>query len=262
MPESIYADQNDTLSISSQGSEIDEFLQEDILAPMRISADDEEEGDQEALSDHPEQRVAEPQVSISQTQYRLLKTLTRNLTDTLHQINILLNTVDVVRREVPEESEDSLVDVHSDDSSSTFGVTVIEGVFDGKNMVGPDGRSYEVPLNYASKSKLVEGDMMKLTIDRHGSYIYKQIGPIQRSRIVASLDYDPLAKQYLAIFGEQRWNLLSAAVTYYHGEVGDEVVVLVPQESVSHWAAVENIIKIHRSSTADTRLSNENSIGL
>ena len=40
---------------------------------------------------------------------------------------------------------------------------VIEGIFDGQIMIGPDGKNYPVPANYASKSKLVEGDIMKLT---------------------------------------------------------------------------------------------------
>ena len=31
---------------------------------------------------------------------------------------------------------------------------VIEGVFDGQSMVGSDGKTYPVPANYASKSKL------------------------------------------------------------------------------------------------------------
>src|SRR3712207_6782664 len=42
---------------------------------------------------------------------------------------------------------------------------VIEGVFDGQNMVGSDGKTYPVPANYASKSKLVQGDILKLTIE-------------------------------------------------------------------------------------------------
>src|SRR3989338_6572507 len=47
--------------------------------------------------------------------------------------------------------------------SSTAGRTV-EGIFDGQNMVDSHGQTYPVPANYASKSKLVEGDGMKLTI--------------------------------------------------------------------------------------------------
>jgi hypothetical protein len=39
---------------------------------------------------------------------------------------------------------------------------VIEGVFDGQVMVGPDGKNYPVPANYASKSKLLEGTQGRL----------------------------------------------------------------------------------------------------
>ena len=60
---------------------------------------------------------------------------------------------------------------------------VIEGIFDGQNMMDAAGQSYPVPANYASKSKLVEGDGMKLTITDEGKFIYKQIAPIER-RIV------------------------------------------------------------------------------
>ena len=41
---------------------------------------------------------------------------------------------------------------------------IIEGVFDGQNMIGPDKKTYSVPANYASKSKLIPGDVLKLTI--------------------------------------------------------------------------------------------------
>jgi len=49
---------------------------------------------------------------------------------------------------------------------------VIEGVFDGQNMVGSDGKTYPVPANYASKSKLVQGDILKLTIADDGAFLY------------------------------------------------------------------------------------------
>jgi hypothetical protein len=64
---------------------------------------------------------------------------------------------------------------------------IIEGVFDGQVMIGPDGKSYPVPANYASKSKLVEGDILKLTIADDGGFIYKQIGPIPRRQIIGTL---------------------------------------------------------------------------
>src|ERR1700691_5767926 len=64
---------------------------------------------------------------------------------------------------------------------------VIEGVFDGQNMVGSYRKTYPVPANYASKSKLVQGDILKLTIAEAGAFLYKQIGPIPRKQVVGTL---------------------------------------------------------------------------
>ncbi|TSC77070.1 MAG: hypothetical protein G01um101431_253 [Parcubacteria group bacterium Gr01-1014_31] len=119
---------------------------------------------------------------------------------------------------------------------------VIEGVFNGEAMVGADGKRYNVPPNYASKSKLVEGDILKLTITQNGSFIYKQIGPIERDQFIGVLARDQLTGDWYAVKGERRWRVLTASVTYFHGKPGDQVVILVPKSSRSNWAAVENII--------------------
>ena len=34
-----------------------------------------------------------------------------------------------------------------------------------------------------------------------------------------------------------------ASITYFKGDVGDEVVILVPIDKQTEWAAVENIVK-------------------
>lgn len=122
--------------------------------------------------------------------------------------------------------------------------TIVEGVFDGQNMAGPDGKMYTVPANYASKSKLVEGDIMKLTIKDDGSFIYKQIGPVKRRRQVGVLVREDETGSYrAALENGHSYRLLTASVSYYKGEAGDSVVLLAPQEMRSKWAAVENIIK-------------------
>ncbi|MFA5358802.1 MAG: hypothetical protein WC310_03210 [Patescibacteria group bacterium] len=120
---------------------------------------------------------------------------------------------------------------------------VVEGVFDGQKMIDTEGQEYQIPPNYISKSKLVEGDILKLTIDDRGNFVYKQIGPVGRRRVKAQLGQDPETKQYYAVAGTKRWKLITAAVTYFRGDPGDEVVILVPEESKSAWAAVENVIK-------------------
>lgn len=121
------------------------------------------------------------------------------------------------------------------------GSRVTEGVFDGQHMIGADGKQYLVPPNYASKSKLVEGDMMKLAITQEGAFIYKQIGPIDRRRVNCTLEKDEMGMWH-ATNGVHRWRLLTAAVTYFKGNQGDEAIILVPSATPSKWAAVENII--------------------
>ncbi len=119
---------------------------------------------------------------------------------------------------------------------------VVEGVFDGQNMVGPDGKIYTVPANYASKSKLVEGDMMKLTITDDGSFIYKQIGPVERARAVGTLVRDDSGNWRGVMDGGRSFRLLTASVTYFRGQAGDQVVMLVPEAMDSRWAAVEHVV--------------------
>ncbi len=123
------------------------------------------------------------------------------------------------------------------------GGRVVEGVFNGQNMIGADGKEYSVPANYASKSKLVEGDILKLIINQRGEFIYKQIGPIERTRIVGTLTQDKDSENFIVLSQGKRWRVLTASVTYFKGAPGDEVVILVPKNTPSRWAAVENIIK-------------------
>ncbi|MEK7569922.1 MAG: hypothetical protein AAB515_00555 [Patescibacteria group bacterium] len=129
---------------------------------------------------------------------------------------------------------------------------IIEGLFDGQHMVGPDGKQYSVPANYASKSKLVEGDKLKLTITGDGSFIYKQIGPVDRNRVVGKLVRDEQTDEFQVVAAGIVYRVLLASITYFKGEPGDDVVILLPKDQQARFAAVENIIKhIPGQETAD-----------
>ncbi len=121
--------------------------------------------------------------------------------------------------------------------------TMLEGVFDGQHMVGSDGRQYVVPPNYASKSKLVEGDILKLTIQPNGTFLYKQIGPIERQRVMGTLVRDEFTSDWCVGALGKKYHILSAAVSFYKGSVGDDAVILIPKSAPSRWAALENVIK-------------------
>ena len=116
---------------------------------------------------------------------------------------------------------------------------VIEGVFDGQNMVGSDGKNYPVPANYASKSKLVQGDILKLTIADDGAFLYKQIGPIPRRQVVGVLNQKD--GHYFVDVGDKQYRVLLASVTYFKAKPGDQVSVNIPEDSSveAEWAALE-----------------------
>ncbi len=117
---------------------------------------------------------------------------------------------------------------------------IVEGVFNGQNMVDSQSNKYPVPANYASKSKLIEGDKLKLTISDNGSFIYKQITLIPRRLLVGNLVLD--GSQYQVLADSKVFNVLYASVTFFRAKVGDEVTIIVPEEGESLWAAIENII--------------------
>ena len=128
-------------------------------------------------------------------------------------------------------------------SSATADGQVIEGLFDGQNMLGPDGKRYSVPANYASKSKLVEGDGLKLTIMPDGSFVYKQINLLERDRLVGVLAIDEKNDEYRVVADGKSYKVLTASITYYKGEPGARVTILVPKGRETAWAAVENVYK-------------------
>ncbi len=115
---------------------------------------------------------------------------------------------------------------------------IVEGIFDGQIMIGPDGKNYPVPANYASKSKLVEGDIMKLTITDDGKFMYKQIGPVERKTVIGTLTrHDD--KYYVEVAGRE-YQILYASVTYFRLREGSQVSVTIPaQNDEATWAAVE-----------------------
>ena len=147
-------------------------------------------------------------------------------------------------RQALDEAPDDGIEIPSQSSSEATAPAeerVIEGVFDGQNMQGNDGQEYPVPPNYASKSKLVEGDVLKLTIGTDGSFVYKQIHPVDRRRVVGTLVVDEDGT-----FGVQTtdktFKVLLASVTFYRAQEGDEVTILLPEHGEAHWGAVDNVI--------------------
>ena len=154
--------------------------------------------------------------------------------DTIKQVEEELKKLGVNASELPKPKKQKLVEPGDVESVGK----IIEGHFDGQNMIGPDGKVYPVPANYASKSKLIEGDNLKLTIANDGSFIYKQIGPVARKQIIGTLAQHD-GSYYVEASGRE-YRILLASVTYFRLNEGDQVTIIVPEDNPdATWAAVE-----------------------
>ncbi len=117
---------------------------------------------------------------------------------------------------------------------------IIEWVFSGEEMIGVDNNKYLVPVNYASKSKLVQWDRMKLTINPAGKMLYKQIKQIERETKVGLLTQDK--GKYQVIADGVSYNVLTAAVTHFQAAIGDSITILVPAGKEATFGAIEAVI--------------------
>ena len=125
---------------------------------------------------------------------------------------------------------------------------VIYGVFDGEVMRGKDGESYPVLMNYAAKSKLLEGDELELQWPKNGKMIYKRLQRTPRklatARIVKSGD------TYQAFYEGHAYKISPAASQFFKLRAGQRVRIWLPKDSKTHpsrWAAIHSVSKRHQS---------------
>lgn len=123
---------------------------------------------------------------------------------------------------------------------------VVEGYFDGENMIGDNGQMYPVPQNYASKTQLVIGDRMKwiLTSTRE---IFKLIQPAPRKRVIGTFAIE--GDNYIVLVdGESNpVKILKASATYAMKNLGlainSEVAIYIPQDATASWGAFISVVK-------------------
>lgn len=116
---------------------------------------------------------------------------------------------------------------------------IVLGVFNGENMLSEDGRAWPLSQNYASKSRLVQGDRLKLIIQPNGNFIFKQIAPVPRMKVTGKV-----TDTFQIFAAGNTYNILGSSIHYFKLDPGDEVVVILPEETYKTcmWAAVDNVI--------------------
>jgi len=179
---------------------------------------------------------------MSEAKLQVVHKLLAQIRQSLEHVESMVQDIESGKTELSDEDLQKLEFTPAEPMETDRG-RIIEGVFDGFQMIGPDGTKYSVPPNYASKSKLVEGDLLKLTIAPDGAFIYKQIRPIERERLRGKLVRDKETDEFRVLVDKKLYRVLLASVTYYHGEVGNDAVILAPKGGASSWAAIDNIIK-------------------
>lgn len=119
----------------------------------------------------------------------------------------------------------------------------VVGYFDGEGFISEDGaKSYIVPANYASKSKLVEDDRMRLYIMKDGTLIYKQIEPAPRRKFIGTVGR---IKNRSVIYGPENevFSVLNASVQYFGLKPGDTVSCICAEKQNPEWATINNLIE-------------------
>ena len=121
------------------------------------------------------------------------------------------------------------------------GMPGVSGYFDGAYLIGEDGSKYEVPANYAAKSRIVFGDTLKM-IEEDGKKLFKQIDKVPRKRLEGILSKK-----------EGKWYLLSDGGTYkvsditaefHKAELNDKAVAYVPENALNaSYAALDYLEK-------------------
>ena len=85
--------------------------------------------------------------------------------------------------------------------------------------------------------------MLKLIIPSDGRFIFKQIAPVERRRLKGRLAFDPASEGHVVLCGEEVFRVLPASISFFKGQPGDEVILLIPKAGKCVWAAVEHIAR-------------------
>jgi hypothetical protein len=103
------------------------------------------------------------------------------------------------------------------------------GKFNGTEMVTDEGKKFKVNENYAAKSKLVYGDVLKL-IEEDGKNIYKQIEKIEKERVEGILTKKEGEWYLLTDRGSHK--VSDAAAEYHKAEINSQAVAYLPADDL------------------------------
>ncbi len=154
-----------------------------------------------------------------------IQRINQALSAAISSINLAKNLL----KDIEGSSQQSRIDTRE--------IEGIVGVFDGTYLITADGQKIEVPVNYASKSKIVFGDTLKMVEDQDKK-LFKQIERVKRLHKVGILSKKD--GQMVVVTGDGTYNILQVAVEFYGLTEGGQVQILIPEENVhAPFAAID-----------------------
>ncbi len=117
----------------------------------------------------------------------------------------------------------------------------IEGTYDGAFMIADDGKKYEVPANYAAKSRLVFGDRLKM-VEEVGKTLFKQLDKVARKDVEGVLSKKE-GKWYI-LTDAGTFKISDVAAEFNNAQLNEKAIVIIPDGNTpATFAALDKIIR-------------------
>lgn len=150
------------------------------------------------------------------------------------QINKIQGELDSLRKEVNDIGKE-------DKGSVDEEIPGVLGFFDGYNLVTDNNQKYEVPANYAAKSRIVYGDKLKM-VDQEGKKMFKLVEKVKRKKVDGILNKKE--GNWFFITDSGSYQISNNAAEFNKAELNDEAVALLPEDNLSTpFATLDKIIK-------------------
>jgi hypothetical protein len=170
------------------------------------------------------------------------ETKIKALRDLIHSAQISINSAKKLLNNLLWQNDEDILEFDTNWLSvyNSWDVQVIEWVFTGDAMLWPDGNTYPVPQNYASKSLLVQWSKLKAIIEQNGKIKYKIIGEIPYETQIGIITKN--GEKYQINTENKIYNVLMAAITFHKCWIGDSVTIRIPEWKNATYAVIEAVI--------------------
>ncbi len=148
----------------------------------------------------------------------------------VHQLETNLSSLKRVVEKLEKESG-------RPDYSQVDGVV---GKYDGYKMVSDDGKSYEVPANYAAKTKLVYGDTLKL-IEENDKKLFKQIDRVERTKIEGILTKKE--GEWYLLTDRGSYKVSDTAAEFQSAQLNSQATALLPTNKMDAPFATLDVVE-------------------